>query len=1015
MEEGTARERLVELLAKELGPITARHLVDRLAEAAPRRDTVPATLVLLEELSGVSGKAACAAMEAFTELQKRDRISDAVAWLDVGIALAETSGAAALKYFKDSPLVLRLIEDAPGRSRVLTVALELAEQDANLALEFLRTSPALLAAVPFDQLSGWLDIGLEVTRIDPVFGIEFVRQIPAVARVLPRDEARGWVRFGLKLIVPNSLGKPDYLVALEFLRTSPAILGDLDEAFLRPIVVSVGSQLADDAPEAAIAWLAEAPRLLRSMPSADWRTKVLRYGALVAERDGQSALALLRRCPELVHLIQDRPDAEDKFERWFKAGMEILAYSAEGARAYFSLETAKALASVEEALHGVTLRQAARTIKLFVEGLCGSDVSIQAAEGLEPGPEVRATVGRDGRTIALPAVLRRYESRDENMRWYLVMAAHEAGHLEFGTYQLTLAPLADLITLVKDRYGRHDSTPATLADLFTLYPQPGVIRDLWALLEDARVEFLLRAEYPGLRRDLQQLAREAIGTRSLTHGFTVKELVIDHLLLLTSAGENICPAPEPVSDLLEELWPMCGRILSRGATAELAIRVADDIYVRLDELIARRVKTEVAEPQPSPEVVTGPSASETLEQDYRPVTNLAYRGTMNPELIGAQSSEDGASGTDAEREAGRPPVDTAGSPSSKDETPGEQARLAWRERPGEDVTAAGRRTPSAVEEWLTLDLGDQPTVPHGTPAQRVRRYPEWDWEIQDYRMNWCRVEERYATEGAADFVEDVLRRHGSLVALLRRYFEGLRPPRLRRVTGQPDGDDVDLDAAVNAFADRAAGADLSDRLYVRREKRDRDVAAAILVDVSGSTSRQVEGGRRIIDVEKEGLVLLCEALEAVEDQYAVYGYSGDGRNQVAFLIVKDFDESLGGEAAHRLGGLRPSQQNRDGAAIRHAVRKLLARGAKTKLLILISDGRPLDDGYKDDYALEDTRAALREARQRGIEPVCITVDRDADAYLRRMYGDVRFFVIDRVEALPFRMPRIYQKLTSLQG
>jgi len=106
------------------------------------------------------------------------------------------------------------------------------------------------------------------------------------------------------------------------------------------------------------------------------------------------------------------------------------------------------------------------------------------------------------------------------------------------------------------------------------------------------------------------------------------------------------------------------------------------------------------------------------------------------------------------------------------------------------------------------------------------------------------------------------------------------------------------------------------------------------------------------------------------------------------------------------------QQNRDGAAIRHATAKLLAREARTRLLVLISDGRPLDDGYKDEYSLEDTKMSLREARRQGVHPFCVTIDREADAYVRRMYGDVQFMVIDHVEALPMRLPRIYQQLTT---
>jgi nitric oxide reductase activation protein len=92
--------------------------------------------------------------------------------------------------------------------------------------------------------------------------------------------------------------------------------------------------------------------------------------------------------------------------------------------------------------------------------------------------------------------------------------------------------------------------------------------------------------------------------------------------------------------------------------------------------------------------------------------------------------------------------------------------------------------------------------------------------------------------------------------------------------------------------------------------------------------------------------------------------------------------------------------------------KLLAREARTRLLVLISDSRPLDDRYKDDYSLEDTKMALREAGMQGVDAFCITIDRDADLYVRRMYGDVRFLVIDQVERLPERLPRIYHRLTA---
>jgi len=291
MEMSDTHKQLISKLAEELGPITAQHLVSRLIEANVKPNQVEGVLLLLDELHEVSPKVVRAAIESFPDLERRDRLSDAVAWLDLGIALAGSSGAIGLKFFKESPLVLGLIEQPSVRSLVMNTALELAEQDANVALEFLRMSPEVVTVIPPDQLGPWLEIGLELTQVNFVVALECIRQVPAVARVLPLQEARAWTTFALKLISQNSFGKTDYFGTIEFLRTSPLILGDLEDPSVRAKVVTVGSLLAERDPGAGIAWLSESPRLLRAVPNEGWRLKILQYAALVAERDADTALA----------------------------------------------------------------------------------------------------------------------------------------------------------------------------------------------------------------------------------------------------------------------------------------------------------------------------------------------------------------------------------------------------------------------------------------------------------------------------------------------------------------------------------------------------------------------------------------------------------------------------------------------------------------------------------------------------------------------------------------------------
>lgn len=1022
----TPQEALSDRLTDALGEATARALAGEIERAG----RAAAVLALLDELRDVSAKASVGASEALPELQRRSGLADVVAWLDLGVALAESSGAAALKYWKDSPLVLGLLDPAM-RGAALSLALELAEDDPNVALEFFRRTPELLTLLPASDLPAWAGACAELAKVDYVLGIEFVRQVPAVAQALPLELVRPWIAFGMKLVTQNSLGKTDYVGTQEFFRTSPAILSDIECRPARAGVIDAGSVVAGRSPQLAIEFLAEAPALLRRLPSDEWRLKVIRYAPLVAERDAEAAVNYMRRCPEIIALLtpahpsplEGEGEGGGKFEQWFKGGMEVLEFSVDGGRAYFALATKKALASVEQAMSGVPLRSIARSLKLFAQGLCGADVAVQSLpETPEPGKEPpRAAVSPDGRTIFLPSLLRRYPTHDENVRLYTVMAAHEAGHLEFGTYDLSMDQLADLAASVRRRYGRPDLTTfdfQTLGQLFALYPQPGLIRDLWTVLEDARVEHRLRHEYPGLKADLARQAQEAVRTHTLTQGMTVREIVVDALLLLSTAEPGTFTIPHSIAAVVDRAWEECREILKPDATAADVVRVADRVYVLLDELltpVTMRQQTDDPKQEPETDLGVGPQASETQTDQYKPVTNWVYRGAMNPDIIGTKQGDAG----ELEQSQAPIPVGTEGSGITAS-----KASDGMKEgtRPTPTASGLGMADPhrgsgmtpdSAADQLLHVNDDRRGVHAEASPSERVFLYDEWDGLIQDYRSRWCRVVEQTAAEATADFAELTLASHGPAVRLLRRYFESIRPPGLKRVHGQTDGEELDLDALIRRAADQKAGVESSDRIYIRREKREREVAVAFLVDMSGSTSRQLEtGSRRVIDVEKEGLVLLCEALEAVGDQYALYGYSGRGRAQVDFVVMKEFDERDRNMPARRIGAVTPLHQNRDGAAIRHATHKLLARDARIRLLVLLSDGKPLDDGYADEYALEDTKRALREARTAGVDPFCITVDRDADEYLKRMYGDVNFLVIDRIAALPERLPRIYQRLTA---
>jgi nitric oxide reductase NorD protein len=285
-------------------------------------------------------------------------------------------------------------------------------------------------------------------------------------------------------------------------------------------------------------------------------------------------------------------------------------------------------------------------------------------------------------------------------------------------------------------------------------------------------------------------------------------------------------------------------------------------------------------------------------------------------------------------------------------------------------------------------------------------YNEWDYERQNYRKNWAVLRELDVHPSHDHFVDKALHKYRGLAMELRRTFEALRGED-RLLKKQPNGDDVDIDALVEAVADTHHGEEMTERLFTKLHKLERNIAVMFMVDMSGSTKGWIN------DAEREALALLCESLETLGDRYAIYGFSGMTRKRCEVYRVKSFDDPYGEEVKARISGIRPKDYTRMGVTIRHLTQLLNEVEARTKLLITLSDGKPDDyDTYRGAYGIEDTRMALIEAKRSGIHPFCITIDTEARDYLPHMYGAVNYAVIDEVRKLPLKVSDIYRRLTS---
>lgn len=282
-----------------------------------------------------------------------------------------------------------------------------------------------------------------------------------------------------------------------------------------------------------------------------------------------------------------------------------------------------------------------------------------------------------------------------------------------------------------------------------------------------------------------------------------------------------------------------------------------------------------------------------------------------------------------------------------------------------------------------------------------------------------------------------MQRHSALLDDVRHQFEAILPEGFGRITRLIDGEDLDLNAALEAFADLRMRVPPDDKIYWRRHKVRRDVAVLFLLDMSASTAEPLRlddpsppepvapgprgatgrSKRRIIDLEKDSIALLMQALETIGDAYGIYGFSGYGRDGVDFYVIKDLAERFDNRIKRRLDRVTPRHATRMGAAIRHAVSKLAPQAAATKILLLLSDGRPQDRGYSRQgsekaYAVHDTHMALIESRAQGITPFCLTVDKAGHDYLQAMCGDIGYEVLDDIATLPARLPMLYRALTT---
>ncbi|HEY0458547.1 MAG TPA: VWA domain-containing protein [Pyrinomonadaceae bacterium] len=1006
-----------------------------------------AALEASASLAGVSLRVSREFVEAVPRAAKILSAEDLRNWAEMGRRLAMGNADLGAKFFADGVEGLKIVPEK-ARPLVFQICTRQLVLSSSIALETFELIPRMAKEMKDDELlSAFLKLASEIANRSAKHSSDFLQKSPQVCDALRNYGDRktevaksvvalasnfanrtGGMTADLWANLPESLKKVtaenavrlaekarEFLefggsVTLHFVAAGADVLQKTDAVFDE--WVAVLQTIAKHGNAVLISFLRATPRFfaqiqkLKTEDEIVLARKVLTLVAEIAAKDAESALAAFRSAAGALRKV-----SLEQFEEWVETGLvEKENASAKARKSYFALETRQSNELLQEASVGLPLEKIQTVLRIYVEGLTGKEVEIAPLSAM---PQ-ESRIG-DGKTVYLPANVNEFDSDEMDFRLYKVLAAHGAGQIEFGTFLKDTKELKSAFASLNELY----SASAEETDAFSLagyiedvqkgekalseeeiraeikkrlkklpkdsdyravlqvFPEPRLAKKIFGTMENARVDAALRRSYRGLRKDLDLMQKFLRERRPFIFDVPMAQVPFELLFQITLCGGATDDARQFYGQIVSEIETVIENYLAiKEATVADSLMATSRVYTLFQNI--------------TPEETNAESTDKNEDQG-----EFAYEDKNSQESV-------------LENQVKR------------EQQPKKMQDIkdlfnAWNTLDDDDSEPDDLQ---GAEAWSHNEMPEQPLE----QGDLAFSYDEWDRELNDYRVGWSRVIEKKVRQGDRNFVELARSRYRGVISSIRHQFQLMKPENLTRINREIDGEDYDLNALIDYVVDKRADGQQSENIYTKRLRKQRDVAVSLLLDQSSSTARTItrnplqpytHPGRRIIEIEKEGLVLMSEALEAVGDVYSINGFTSEGRRNVKFYVVKDFSEKYSEEIERRIGGITFQNNTRLGAAIRHAAAKLLRQESRTKLLIILTDGRPYDHDYGDArYAREDVREALTEAKMQGVTPFCITIDRESEAELRDLYGDVGYTIIDDVLSLPERMPNIYRRLTS---
>ena len=727
---------------------------------------------------------------------------------------------------------------------------------------------------------------------------------------------------------------------------------------------------------------------------------------------------------ELQRVVRQNPHLADNFLEGMERGLHLLSREALDSfvsislkkfkkneklgEKFLSLESRAGIDACFELQITVSLEEVRHQLNRYLRARTERSISVESISVLsnlfrDASTQQDEMVCSDGKTIYLPEEIGIFSSRDENHNLYKALTKLEVGYYEFGTFDFDIDRLRNICGISLSPLKEDPENISDLELFFLSFPVKNLAVDLFTIMEHGRLKKFLKKRYPGLiKRTMPLIQTEAKRIFKKNNPFAPLFLLYTLIALDMPCEQLVCPGilTEQIAKIADFLK---GKITNND-NVEKSAEFTAKIYTKMKELLKSRLP------------------SGRLEDFYKPM-QIPFGRAIRPDLFFSKH-------LDFEKTAAkvRLLLQEHGVDLYKSEV---RKRL---------INNNGALTPDDIEEMILsydsdgLSNCSNNQVPVDLSeidiqgllgksginiaqadefAGPVSIYAEWDYSLGDYLKNHVRVRDKTIPCEESTFYDNVLKQHKGLVKMIRYSFELLKPESLKILRKWIEGDEFDYNALLDFAIDKKAGITPDDRLYIKRIKQERDVAVLLLVDLSRSTANRLEGSKkRVLDVEKEAIVLFCEALDVVGDAFAIAGFSGTGRFGVDYFNIKGFDECMGPKIKNRINAMTPQRSTRMGAAIRHAVSNLKKQSSKVRLLLIIGDGFPNDVNYKRKYAIEDTRKAMQEAYSNNIYAKAITVNIPGDPMLDDLYGETHHNVISDVNELPDKLLRIYRSLTG---